>query len=100
MLEKEIEQAACKWAVNNGWMQLKFVSPAHRSVPDRMFIKEGRIVFIEFKKPGGKLTDGQTREIARLRAAGADVFVCDSVAGAKEVLTRQPYPWVCGEVSE
>jgi hypothetical protein len=51
-----------------------------------MFIKDGRVVFIEFKRPGGGLTSGQAREIERLRAAGAEVHVAYSVEDVKEIL--------------
>jgi hypothetical protein len=84
--EAQIEAAACRWAIDNGWLSYKFTSPARRSVPDRMFIKESRVVFVEFKRPGGKLTEGQEREIKRLQDAWAEVHVCWSVQEAKEVL--------------
>ncbi len=32
----------------------------------------GRVVWIEYKQPGGRLTDGQEREIARFRSYGAE----------------------------
>ena len=84
--EAQIEAAACRWAKEQGWLVYKFTSPARRSVPDRMFIQGGHTVFIEFKRPGGKLTEGQVREIKRLQNAGASVHVCYSVQEAKEVL--------------
>lgn len=88
MLEKDIEARARAWAISEGWLVYKFVSPATRSVPDRVFIRDGRVVFIEFKRPGGALTPGQTREIARMRRAGAEVHVCYSVEEAKVALAR------------
>jgi hypothetical protein len=86
MLEKDIERRSCEWARANGWLVYKFTSPSRRSVPDRMFIRGGRVVFIEFKRPGGELTSGQVREIERLRAAGAEVHVAYSVEDVKEIL--------------
>lgn len=86
MLEKDIERKACEWAKANGWLVYKFVSPSHRSVPDRLFIKGGRVVFIEFKRSGGKLTKGQHREEVRLADAGAEVRVAYSVEAAKDIL--------------
>jgi hypothetical protein len=86
MLEKDIEAKACQAAKNLGWLVYKFASPARRSVPDRMFIKRGRVVFIEFKRPGGKLTRGQEREGDRIRQAGLPVYVCDSAASAQQIL--------------
>ena len=90
VLEKDIERTVCRVAREEGWYVRKFTSPAHRSVPDRLFIKRGRVVFIEFKRPGGKTTPGQDREIERLRAAGVAVYVCDSVHEALDRLYIVP----------
>lgn len=84
--ESDIETEACKWATSQGWMAMKFTSPSRRSVPDRILIRAGRVVFIEFKGPTGVLTSGQTREIARLKDKGAEVYVCRSVDEVREVL--------------
>jgi Holliday junction resolvase len=86
MLEAQIEAAAVKAAREDGWLVYKFTSPQRRSVPDRIFIKGGRVVFIEFKRPGGKLTSGQEREIEKLRRHGAEVWVCYSKQEVAEVL--------------
>ena len=84
--EAKIEDAACKWAVGQGWLAMKFTSPARRSVPDRIFIRDGQVVFVEFKTPKGVLTSGQEREIARLRGKGATVYVCRSVIETRNAL--------------
>ena len=86
MLEREIESKARAKAIEAGGLCYKFTSPSRRSVPDRLFIRDGRVVFIEFKRPGGKLTSGQEREIERLRRAGAEVHVCYSVEEACRAL--------------
>lgn len=86
LTEAQIEAAAVKAVKAEGWEVYKFTSPQRRSVPDRLFVREGRVVFIEFKRPGGKLTSGQEREIAKLRDAGAEVWVCYSVQQVAEVL--------------
>ena len=69
-----------------GWMTTKYTSPARRSVPDRLFFRDGKCVLIEFKSPKGTLTPGQEREIARLRSKGMPVAVCCSKAEAIEFL--------------
>lgn len=79
MLEKEIEQKVREAAIENGWLVYKWVSPSQRGVPDRIFIRDGRVVFIEFKRPGGHLTKLQDRTIQRLREQRMEVHVCDSV---------------------
>ena len=88
MREADIEKAACQWAKENGWITYKFTSPNYRSVPDRIFIKAGTAVFVEFKRPGGALTSGQEREIRKLQLAGMLVQVVWSVEAAIEFLER------------
>lgn len=84
MLEKEIEQRVCKYAREKGCLTYKFTSPARASVPDRMFIApEGKVFFIEFKRPKGKLTPGQMREITRLREYRIEVYTCYDVESGK-----------------
>jgi len=86
MLEREIEGKARLWAVSRGWLVYKFTSPGKRSVPDRLFLRGGRAVFIEFKTAAGRLTPGQKREIGRIQDAGCECYVCRSVEDAQRVL--------------
>ena len=66
--ERDIEKKACDLAKAAGWLVFKFVSPAQRGVPDRIFIRDSRVVFIEFKAPGARPTKLQWRMIERLQA--------------------------------
>lgn len=85
--ERDIEAKVVKWAKNNGWLTYKFVSPSQRGVPDRIFIKEGHIVFIEFKAPGKKPTQLQAHTIKKLREAECEVHVFDDVESAINALS-------------
>lgn len=69
--ESLVEKRLVTAAKRAGWSAYKFTSPAHRGVPDRLFIhSSGVVAFIEVKRPGGKLTVLQDREIRKLRAHG------------------------------
>lgn len=84
MLEKQIEDAVCRYARDKGVLAYKFTSPARAAVPDRMFIAPGgRIWFCEFKRTGQKPTAPQEREHNRLRMQGCTVFVVDNVGDGK-----------------
>ncbi|EDY2715218.1 VRR-NUC domain-containing protein [Salmonella enterica] len=62
-----------------GGVAYKFISPGHRSVPDRIvLLPGGRIVFVECKAPGKAPRAAQVREHERLRALGFTVVVLDS----------------------
>lgn len=50
-------------------------------VPDRYFLKNGRIYYVEVKMLGKKPTETQLARHAELREAGAVVLVCDSFDG-------------------
>lgn len=86
MLERDIEHRVVDIAKKHGWLSFKFVSPAQRGVPDRIFMKGGRIVFIEFKALGKKPTDLQDHIIRKMVDAGCEVHVCDSVEGGCNAL--------------
>lgn len=86
MLEKDIEREATTEARKRGWLSYKFSSPAHRGVPDRVYIKDGRVVFIEFKTPRGRVSRLQERELAAINAAGVEAAVARSVEEALEIL--------------
>lgn len=52
-----------------------------------MFITDtGRCFFIEFKRKGKKPTEGQAREIARIKAQGVEVFMVDDVFEGRRIV--------------
>lgn len=82
MLERDIEKALVKRIKLLGGMAEKFVSPARRSVPDRIVtLPGGRIVFVELKAPGKRPTDAQLKDHERRRALGCEVLVIDTLEG-------------------
>lgn len=96
MLEKDIERKAGEYAKDHEVLHLKFTSPGHAAVPDRILLRKipdflqsiiaSHIRFVEYKRTGEKPTPAQLREHARLRALGFQVDVVDTVDGAKEVI--------------
>lgn len=64
-----------------GGRAYKFVSPGRVNVPDRICIMPGgRVFFVECKAPTKDLRAAQRRELERMKALGAEVFVlnkCD-----------------------
>lgn len=74
-LEKDIEVSCCKWASKNGWLTYKFQSANNRGVPDRLFIRNGITVYVEFKRPTTAPTRLQEAVHAQIRAHGAKVHV-------------------------
>lgn len=77
MRESAIEKQVCDLARADGWLVFKWSSPNHRGVPDRIFIRAGRVLFVEFKAPGRALTPLQAHVRAKLEAEGAEYLVID-----------------------
>ena len=86
MIESPIEDLVCERAEAAGWIVRKLRWIGRRNGMDRFFLKEGRIVLIEFKRPDGKPKTTQQREIDLFRAAGAEVHVVDVPTAALRIL--------------
>ena len=77
MLERVVENYLVKRVAENGGEAVKF--EARPSDPDRLLLgRDGRVAFVEVKRPGGKPRPGQVRRLAALRARGYLVRVIDS----------------------
>lgn len=85
-LETTIEEPAAAFGELRGWMQAKIVRLGKRAWPDRIFIRAGRIIFIEFKRPGEEPTVQQYKRHRDLKSHGAEVFWVDNLEDAKRIL--------------
>lgn len=87
-----MEVPICTWAEEDGWEVRKLKYLGRVGAPDRMFYKDDRVVFIEFKKPqsGGKMKDlrsvPQKREGERMIAAGLEYHLVDSLEQGCRIL--------------
>lgn len=78
MRELAIEQPAIALAESTGWYVKKMQYVGVRGCPDRHFYKRGRLLIVEFKKPGGVLDGHQVKRHRELREAGWKVHVIDN----------------------
>lgn len=86
MLEAQLERKCISYANSDDWYTTKFSSPGNAGVPDRVFIKDGRVIFVEFKKSDGALRKLQEITISILRQHGANVAVVTNFTDFKRVL--------------
>ena len=87
ILERTIEGRVVEWARKRGWKVKKMNGLGDRGWPDRLFVGPGGIcAFIEFKKPGGKLTPLQQDTINELRSLKQNVVWADAPEDAIEYL--------------
>lgn len=85
-LEAEIEAHLLARCRRVGFLCLKFTSPARAGVPDRVVIARAATVFVEVKRPGGRLRRLQQVVIDKMRRAGAEVHVVDTIEGVDELV--------------
>lgn len=83
MLESKIEKTVCAYAKTLGWLCYKWVSPGNRGVLDRIFIRDGIVIFIEFKAIGKKPSKLQARVIDGLKQNKCKAYVVDSIPKGK-----------------
>ena len=88
MRESEIETKVSNYAKSKGWLSYKFTSPSNRGVPDRIYMKNGICLFIEFKAPKKKPTKLQEKVISRIRAEDFLVYVIDSIDEGKNIFIK------------
>lgn len=81
MLERDIESWSSRKARDAGWWNRKFTSPGNRSVPDRIFGKNGRVFWVEFKATGKNPTELQDEEHKLMRKHGLTVYWTDCREG-------------------
>ena len=87
ILEKDVEGPVRKAAIKNGWLVYKWCSVNNRSVPDRIFIKEGKCYFVEFKALNKQLTPAQADIAEDLKREGMAAIMIDCVADGTKYFT-------------
>lgn len=91
MMESSIEGLTCDLAEQAGWIVRKLKWIGRRNGMDRFFLKGGRVVLIEFKRPGEVPRPGQQKEIDLFTQAGAEVYSVDNPLKALRLL-GVPHP--------
>ncbi len=87
--ESSVEKEICDYARELGYDTMKFTSPGRRGVPDRALISpQGKVAFIEVKRPGGKLSPLQERELRKLREKNVSAEWFDNA--------REAIKWIDG----
>lgn len=88
MLEKDIEARLKRGVERAGGLCLKWVSPGCTGVMDRIvLLPGGRVIFVELKKPGGRLSERQKHMASKLKDLGIEVW-CLWDAGRVDMFLR------------
>ena len=75
-LEVDHEDKYVKHVKKDGGVALKLQILNNRGFPDRTTVKDGRVLFIEFKRGTNGLTGNQKKWKATLEKVGCTVYVC------------------------
>ncbi len=87
MFEAVIEKHLVARCQAHGALVRKLHYIGRKGAPDRFVAWPGGVIdLIELKAPGRKPDGHQQRELGRLRALGANVFVLDSLAAVDSYL--------------
>lgn len=94
MIETQVERYLALKVQDAGGLCFKFTSPGNAGVPDRIVIHEGRVMFVELKRPGETPRELQRFIARKIRANGSfvycisrkeqvDAFVAELIASPK-----------------
>lgn len=86
MTESTIERAVCAYAKTKGCIVLKLSGQNQRGQPDRMFLYNGRVLFVEFKAPGKRPTALQARWLDCLTEHTFHTACCDDIEAGKRLI--------------
>lgn len=75
MLEQQIQSKIIKNLEKEGWYVVKLITTTKAGIPDLLCLKNGRTVFIEVKRPGGKVSKLQEFRHEELRKQGFEVII-------------------------
>ncbi|MCM1516203.1 MAG: VRR-NUC domain-containing protein [Paraprevotella sp.] len=78
ILESSVERYLDVQVRKRGGITRKLVYQGRRGAPDRMVLLEGRLFFVELKRPGEKPRPDQIAEMKVLEKFGQDTRVIDS----------------------
>ena len=86
MRESTIEREVCAYAKTKGCITMKLSGQNQKGQPDRMFLHNGRVMFIEFKAPGKRPTALQARWLDRLAHQDFYAGCCDDIEAGKRLI--------------
>jgi len=84
--ESHVEEQSVDYAKTRGWMEVKLDGNGNNGKPDRVFLRGGVAVFIEFKAPGEPPSRLQVYWCKILRKQGFDFHLVDNIQDARKVV--------------
>lgn len=85
MLESVLQTKIKKYLETKGWYVVKYIQTTKNGWPDLGAHKDGRLVYVEVKKPGETAEPLQVIRHTELREKGFTVFVIDNMDDTKKL---------------
>jgi len=82
--EAHVEQAVAEYATSQGCLMLKLNVIGRIGWPDRLFLYQGRVLFVEFKRQGERPRKMQEYIHGLIRRHGFKVAVIDTITQGRE----------------
>lgn len=93
MLEKELEKKCCNYAKKHNYICIKLANYGLGSnfYPDRLFLRNGKIFFVEFKNPNkkGKLSLGQREYFKDVEEQDCNIYIVDNYDYFKNIIDKE-----------
>lgn len=86
MLESKIQASILKYLKTEDYFTVKTIVNNKAGVPDIYALKDGISIWIEVKRPGGRVSPIQSYIHSQIREKGGIIFVVDSLDDLKEKL--------------
>lgn len=86
MLESKIQASILKYLKDEGYFTFKTIINNKAGIPDIYALKDGVNVFIEVKRPGGRVSQIQSYTHSKIREKGGNIIVVDTLCDLKEKL--------------
>lgn len=81
-----MEAEVCRYARSKGFLVLKVTPMGERGWPDRLFLRNSRVLFIEFKARGRVLSPLQLQRFRQLREYGLPVVQINKASQGIDVI--------------
>jgi len=91
-LESSIQRSVIEYAKKRGCLTKKLSvqgSMGNTGWPDYMIMRAGRLFFMEFKRPGGKLTPLQEQIRSLINKELFNYYVVDSTEQGKNIIDQE-----------
>lgn len=78
ILEQQIQKKIINQLQKEGWLCIKLIKTNWNGIPDLLCLRNGITMFVEVKRPNGKLSELQKVRIEQLKQKGFECKIwCD-----------------------